>query len=108
MRRFADAVAVAGTVVVFLSFALPAYAAAGDLDPTFGVGGKVTTEFSSREGFANTVAWQTDGKLVSAGESGASGSNPKVALARYNADGSLDTTFGEDGKVTTDVTRKHN
>ena len=106
MRRFAGAVAVAGTVLVFLSFALPAYAAAGDLDPTFGVGGKVTTEFSSSQGFVNTVAWQTDGKLVAAGESGASGSNPRLALARYNADGSLDTTFGGDGEVTTDFTSK--
>ena len=106
MRRFMGAVAVAGTVLVFLSFSLPAYAAAGDLDPTFGVGGKVTTEFSTRQGRVNTVAWQTDGKLVSAGESGASGSNPKLALARYDADGSLDTTFGGDGEVTTDFTSK--
>jgi uncharacterized delta-60 repeat protein len=106
MRRFVGTVAVVGTVLVFLSFALPAYAAAGDLDPTFGVGGKLTTEFSSKEGFVNTVVWQTDGKLVSAGESGASESNPKLALARHNADGSLDTTFGGDGEVTTDFTSK--
>src|SRR5207247_1863723 len=46
---------------------------------------------------AFAVAPQPDGKLVAAG-----GSTADFALARYNADGSLDTTFGTCGRVITD------
>jgi uncharacterized delta-60 repeat protein len=41
---------------------------------------------------------------MAAGNAGFDGSNPKFALARYNQVGALDTTFGGDGKVTTDFT----
>ncbi|NCX96747.1 MAG: hypothetical protein EBX41_10185, partial [Chitinophagia bacterium] len=47
------------------------------------------------------IALQTDGKIVVAGYS-YNGSNNDFALARYNTDGSLDTTFGSAGKVVTD------
>ena len=54
---------------------------------------------------ANSVAVQADGKIVAAGSAG-TGGNPPVAydfaLARYNRDGSLDSTFDGDGKVLTD------
>ncbi|MGW3624911.1 calcium-binding protein [Streptomyces sp. NPDC000880] len=76
-----------------------ALAAPGDLDPTFGTGGKVTTDFGSGSDFADAV--QADGKIIAAGGSDSSGSRD-FALARYNTDGSLDTTFDTDGKVTTD------
>ncbi len=80
-------------------FALARYNADGSLDPTFGTGGKVTTDFGFDEAFA--VALQPDGKIVAAGYA-VVGSSLDFALARYNADGSLDPTFGTDGKVTTD------
>jgi uncharacterized delta-60 repeat protein len=48
------------------------------------------------------VIQQADGKLVVAGYSH-NGSNSDFALVRYNADGSLDTGFDGDGKVTTDI-----
>jgi uncharacterized delta-60 repeat protein len=92
---------VAATALVFLGFALPAFAATGDLDPTFGVGGKVTTDFTPKQDIANGVAIQTNGKIV---VGGASGGGSKFALARYNSDGSLDTTFSGDGMLTTDFT----
>ena len=45
---------------------------------------------------------QSDGKLVAAGYQGFSASdNYQHALVRYNTDGSLDTTFGTGGMVTT-------
>ncbi len=47
------------------------------------------------------MALQSDGKIVVAGGT-YNGSNDDFALARYNADGSLDTTFDVDGKLTTD------
>ncbi|MFD0071468.1 calcium-binding protein [Streptomyces sp. NPDC127166] len=80
-----------------LVLALPgtAFAAPGDLDPAFGDGGRVTTPVTdSAEG--HDVARQADGKLVVAGAS-----QGGFALARYNTDGSLDTTFSG-GTVTSD------
>jgi uncharacterized delta-60 repeat protein len=77
----------------------------GDLDPTFGSGGKVTTDFAGGSDVAIGVALQPDGKIVAAGSA-----TPKAtifsdfALARYNPDGSLDATFGSGGKVTTEFT----
>jgi uncharacterized delta-60 repeat protein len=85
-----------------LILASPAHAAAGDLDPTFGTGGKVTTDFFGRDdGGRRALILQPDGKIVLAGN--AVSTNPlDFALARYNTDGSLDVTFGSGGKVTTD------
>jgi hypothetical protein len=48
----------------------PANAAPGDLDPTFGVGGRVTTEFVGGSASASSVALQPDGKIVVAGLTG--------------------------------------
>ena len=85
------------------SFALARYNADGSLDTSFGTGGKVTTPFGYGYGDAFALVLQPDGKLVAAGESFATetGSNYEFALARFNADGSLDTSFGTGGKVTT-------
>jgi uncharacterized delta-60 repeat protein len=88
-------------VALSIGLAHPAYGTAGALDPAFGLGGKVRTDFSSRTDIANGVAIQADGKLVVAG---ASGGGSKFAVARYNPDGSLDTTFSGNGKLTTDFT----
>jgi len=75
---------------------------AGDLDPSFGNGGKVVTDFSSNDDGAAAVAIQADGKIIAAGTSTARGGNSDFALARYNIDGSLDSNFGSNGRVTTD------
>ena len=79
-------------------FALARYGGTGALDVTFGVGGKVTTDFAGfiDEGFA-VVVQPLDGRIVAAGASGGN-----FALARYNPNGSLDGGFGTGGKVTTD------
>jgi len=74
---------------------------AGSLDTTFNTNGKVTTPIGSGSG-ANAIAIQTDGKIVVAGNAG-NGTNTDFALARYNTDGSLDTTFDTDGIVTTPI-----
>ena len=86
-------------VLLTLSLALLGEGAPGDLDPTFGVGGKVTTDFGGYDS-ANALVLQPDGKLVAAGVR--STSDLDFALARYLPDGSLDPTFGVGGKVTTD------
>ena len=88
------------------SFASPAFAAPGDLDPSFSGDGKVTTNFTRRGDFAAGMALQPDGKIVTAGVAGVGGSNTKFALARHNTDGTLDSTFSSDGKVITELTPK--
>jgi uncharacterized delta-60 repeat protein len=82
------------------NFALARYNADGSLDASFGGTGTVTTDFGWAYSWARSVALQADGKIVAAGSTG-DGSNYKFAVARYNADGSLDTSFDGDGKVTT-------
>jgi uncharacterized delta-60 repeat protein len=76
-------------------------AARGDLDPTFGTGGKVTTDFGGNE-TAWGLAVQSDGKAVLAGTRFDPGPSDDFVLARYTVSGALDSTFDGDGKVTTD------
>jgi uncharacterized delta-60 repeat protein len=75
------------------AFALVRYQVDGSLDPTFGEGGKVLTDFGQWSG-ASALIQQADGKLVAAGWAGTG-----AAFARYRPDGSLDSTFGDGGKV---------
>lgn len=77
----------------------------GNLDANFGTNGVVNTVFGvsangNQLGNAEAVIIQPDGKIV-AGGSAATGFHYYFALARYNSDGSLDTSFGEGGKVLT-------
>ena len=72
----------------------------GALDPTFDADGIVTTDLTNSD-VAYSVVIQPDGKIVVAGYT-ISG-NQDFALARYNTNGSLDTTFDTDGKLTTDL-----
>ena len=86
-------------------FALARYDANGNLDTTFGIGGKVFSTFgSNRSSSLWGLAIQTDGKLVAVGNTpGAqSGNDYNFAIARYLSDGSLDSSFGSGGTVVTD------
>jgi uncharacterized delta-60 repeat protein len=83
-------------------FALARYNADGSLDTTFGNGGKVTTDFFGKLDAAVSLIVQPDGKSVAVGYALRSDGLPDFALARYNANGSLDTSFGSGGKVTTE------
>ncbi|MFN9914245.1 MAG: delta-60 repeat domain-containing protein, partial [Pirellulaceae bacterium] len=83
-------------------FALVRYNADGSLDTSFGTGGKVATAIGTSIDQGWSVTIQPDGKIVVAGWA-ANGSNDAFALVRYNAEGSLDTSFGTGGKVTTPV-----
>jgi uncharacterized delta-60 repeat protein len=81
--------------------ALARYTPRGRLDPSFGQGGKVVTSFGPRSDVgAGALLIQPDGKLVVAGEySSGPGDSFAVALARYKSDGTLDPSFGTDGRV---------
>src|SRR5439155_10075231 len=63
---------------------------------TFGTNGVVTTDFGGADQ-GQAVALQSDGKIVVAGNSAGN----KYVLARYDARGVLDPSFGSSGKVTT-------
>jgi uncharacterized delta-60 repeat protein len=77
--------------------------APGSLDPTFDGDGKVTTDFFGSGGSVRALAVQPDGKIIAAGGANSGdGSTSYFALARYNSDGSLDTSFDDDGMLTTD------
>ena len=68
--------------------AATSWAAPGDLDPTFGTGGKVTTAVSSLGDDAYAIVFQPDGKLVAAGGAYSPTTYASnFALARYDATG---------------------
>lgn len=89
--------------------ALARLAADGSMDTSFGTGGRVLTEVSgTSESGARALAIQADGKIVMAGSArvpsstkgkNAPSTNRAVLLVRYNANGTLDTSFGTGGIV---------
>jgi uncharacterized delta-60 repeat protein len=82
-------------------FALAGYLSTGSLDPAFGTGGMVFTDFGDDgDETAWSIAAQPDGRLVVAGTRNDSSGGSAVALARYLADGSLDSVFGTNGRIT--------
>lgn len=76
----------------------------GTLDSSFGTGGVAIIMFSSLDDNAKAVALQSDGKILVGGEGHAT-TYGQHALLRLNKDGSFDTGFGANGKVTTDFGR---
>ena len=101
MRMFAAAI----TLLIAVA-AVFGQTTTGNLDPTFGSGGTVRTDFSGNIDRANAVAIQPDGKIVAAGSSFSSSKTVEdFIVARYNTNGSLDKRFGNNGKITTDFFR---
>ena len=103
--RFGSMIGAVGLVAAMIG-TIPggAQAADGDLDPSFGNGGIVTTDFFpisqwGRHAVANAVIVQPNRKIVAVGSLGA---GAEFGLARYNGDGSLDPMFGAGGLVVTD------
>ena len=79
-------------------FAVVRYNNDGSLDVTFDGDGILTTDFDNSPDGCRSIAIQNDGKIVVGGSS-----NSNFALARYNLNGSLDSTFNGNGKLTTSV-----
>jgi uncharacterized delta-60 repeat protein len=82
-------------------FCLARYNSDGSLDTSFGAAGKVTTPVILANDYLNGAAIQADGKIVAAGYCATAGALNYFCLARYNSDGSLDTSFDGDGRVVT-------
>ncbi len=91
------------------NIAVARYTPAGKLDSAFGTGGQVSTDLGTRADHANAIALQPDGKILVAGSTldpnPAQGEN--FVLVRYNPNGTLDSSFGRDGKVSTDFGGKN-
>ncbi|MFI8099939.1 calcium-binding protein [Streptomyces sp. NPDC086023] len=76
----------------------------GSLDTTFGGGdGIASTDFDQANEEARALALLPDGKIVVAGGTTDWGGNGAWAVARFNADGSLDATFDGDGRATLEI-----
>src|SRR5262249_2618081 len=83
----------------FADFLVIRYTATLQFDTGFGTGGSVRTDFTGPvNSEVRAVAVQRDGKIIAVGTAGGD-----FALVRYNPDGSLDASFGNGGKVTTDL-----
>ncbi len=79
---------------------------AGSLDAGFGTGGKVVTDFAAGTPTVDSAfdqAIQSDGKIVVVGGTLVPGQRGDIAVARYNTNGTLDSSFGTGGKVITDM-----
>jgi uncharacterized delta-60 repeat protein len=100
-KRLAWKASLLAMVVSMLAYTI-ALAASGDLDTTFSGDGKVTTDIrGGREDGVNEIALQPDGKIVVVGWRNNPATGNDFAVARYNPNGSLDTTFSGDGKLLT-------
>ena len=83
-------------------FGLARFLPDGTLDRAFGAGGTVTTDFGDGSA-AYALALQPDGKIVVAGQTGRGESGAdKFALARYLPNGTLDSSFGVNGRLVGD------
>ena len=79
------------------TFSSPATTTSGALDTSFSDDGRLATSFGA-DTFGYGVALESNGRIVAFGKAAGA-----FALARYNTDGTLDATFSDDGKQTTDA-----
>jgi uncharacterized delta-60 repeat protein len=81
------------------SSASPAYAAAGDIDRSFGNNGFVKTAFPIIASEMGDSIFQPDGKLIIVGAAFQSGSDIDFYVLRFNPNGTLDNSFGTGGRM---------
>lgn len=90
------------SIGILLGSSSVVFADDGDLDPTFGDGGIVSTPFYNANSRVSEMVLQSDGKIVACGYS-YHDENADIHLVRFNSDGTLDSSFGEAGMVMTDM-----
>jgi len=86
-------------------FAIVRYHVNGNIDTSFGTGGKITLDFDTSFDSAQGIIFDPTGNLLVVGTAGVAG-NPAdtdFAIARFTSNGLLDATFGDNGKVQTDL-----
>jgi len=80
--------------------AIVKYKKDGTLDNTFGINGKVTTDFGTQTDKANNVTIQSDGKILVCGlDDDPNTLNPQFFISRYDSSGNLDNSFAINGKI---------
>lgn len=93
-----------GTKKTGYDFAVARYNANGSVDTAFGNGGVATADFSGLTDRIRALAIDGNNNIVAAGSSrGSSLASDNFAVARFTSSGQLDSTFGNGGKVTTDI-----
>jgi uncharacterized delta-60 repeat protein len=83
-------------------FGIARYNPDGTLDASFGTNGMVRTDFGGKD-IPGTMCVQKDGKIVLAGRSIAPDLSETFAVARYNSNGTPDSSFDGDGRLTTTI-----
>ncbi|HVF11474.1 MAG TPA: hypothetical protein VNA87_00150, partial [Actinomycetota bacterium] len=91
----------ASMLVLTVTGAGPAFAFAGDLDPTFGSAGTVVTDIAGND-LGRGVALLPDGRIVAVGTSVLTALEYDIEVAVYLPSGALDPSFSVDGKLTID------
>jgi uncharacterized delta-60 repeat protein len=90
------------------NFELAKFKSNGFLDSSFGINGKVSTNFLGKYDDAYSVAIEPNNKIVAVGTAfEQSEETTRIAVARYNPDGSLDNSFSYDGKVAKNISYYH-
>lgn len=84
-------------------FAAVQFNSDGSIDASYGNQGKVLVNFNGFNDFGRDAVWQPDGKLIIAGAAKNSNGNSSIALCRLNMDGSIDNSFGTNGKTTLSI-----
>lgn len=104
---FANAVAIApdGKIIAgghtAAGFTLVRYGIGGTLDKTFGINGVAVADFGDNDDAGiSAIVIKPSGKIIAAGTDG-----KDFAIAKFNANGTLDSSFGKNGKVTTDFVK---
>ncbi len=106
MRALTKVILITAFIFIYLPSLTPAQSS-GDLDTTFGIGGKVTTDIFGYLECAHSLVLQDDGKIIIAGYSqNFSSSYREITLVRYLSDGNIDISFGTNGIVITDVSNR--
>lgn len=80
------------------NFLIARFQSNGKLDSSFGNNGKHIIDYNQNEDALYSLALQPDGKILAAGKADINGiSTPMMTLLRFNSDGFIDSTFGENG-----------
>jgi len=90
-----------GILIAICINLIQAQAQSGQLDPTFGNGGWVHTDFGGKDQ-SGCVAIQADGKMLVGGRSNAFSGSFDFIVARYHENGQADLSFGDQGKIVLD------
>ena len=84
-------------------FVLVRYHSNGILDTSFGIDGRVITNISDKLDRIASILIQNDGKIIASGATSDDATYSDFAMVRYNSDGTLDTSFGNNGVVVTSI-----